>query len=540
MQFEFTIPTANEATTVTLMSGSSAVFVGANGGGKTRLAVHIETTIAANAHRISAHRSLIMNPKVAKISEMEALGGLRYGATVKDQQNLRHREGSRWRNKAATHLLSDFDFLMQALFAEQANTSLKAYHANKPGVVASAEPFKVTRMDELKGIWERLLPHRVLTITGDDISVTPAIGGDPYDASEMSDGERAIFYMIGQTLVAAKNQLLIIDEPELHMHPSIMAKLWDELEAARPDCAFVYITHDLNFATNRSAQKFVVRDYEPLPTWTIDAVPSDSGFSEELATLILGSRRPILFVEGGYTSLDLAIYRACYPDWTVVPRSSCTEVIHSVVTMRNNASLTRVTCSGIVDGDDYDQGDKDRLAELGIRVLPVAEVENLLLLPSVTAAIADHEGHVGQAAVDKQSALAAAVFTTLDTDQKIEKVVIEYCKRRIDRALKKVDLSDSSDLAHLLEKYCQSTAEIVIPEIAARRTQEIKSAIEADDLTKLLEYYENKGLLAHLSSHLRNQRKDQFEDWVVRSMRNDKCPALKDALSAVLPNVTAG
>jgi len=124
----------------------------------------------------------------------------------------------------------------------------------------------------------------------------------------MSDGERAIFYMIGQTLAAADSSLLVFDEPELHVHPSIMAKLWDELEAARQDCAFVFITHDLEFAASRVAQKYVIRDYEPSPRWTIEAVPENTGFDEEITTLILGSRRPILFVEGGENSLDLAIY----------------------------------------------------------------------------------------------------------------------------------------------------------------------------------------------------------------------------------------
>lgn len=539
MDFSFAIPTPTEDLTVTIPSGSSAIFVGANGGGKTRLAVHIEDMIQANAHRISAHRSLSLNPKVAKISENQALGGLRFGQPDPRNQTLRHRPGSRWGGKSAVHLLNDYDYLVQALFADQSNVSLIAYHANKPGAQDTGQTFQKTKMDQLAEIWQRLLPHRLLNISGDDISVTPTAGGAAYDASEMSDGERAIFYMIGQALVATADQLLIIDEPELHVHPSIMSKLWDELEAARPDCAFVYITHDLEFASARNAQKFVIRDYTPTPNWVVEAVPENTGFSEELSTLILGSRRPILFVEGGKTSLDLPIYRACYPDWTVVPRSSCTEVIHAVVTMRNNASLTRVTCSGIVDGDDYPQEDKDYLAGLGIQVLSVSEVENLLLLPSVTASIAEHEGHVSDAITTKQTDIATEVFATLDEPQKIEKVVVEYCKRRIDRALKKVDLSAGTTIADLQASYASATADVDIAAIAAQRTQEIEDAIAANDLTKLLEYYDNKGLVAIAARHLKNQKRDAFEAWIIRSLRNDTCPHLKVSLSAVLPTITA-
>lgn len=73
MEFKFEIPTGETTTQVTLNPGNSATFVGANGGGKTRLAVYMENEIGTSAHRISAHRSLTLNPKVPKISEDEAL-----------------------------------------------------------------------------------------------------------------------------------------------------------------------------------------------------------------------------------------------------------------------------------------------------------------------------------------------------------------------------------------------------------------------------------------------------------------------------------
>ena len=113
----------------------------------------------------------------------------------------------------------------------------------------------------------------------------------------MSDGERAILYMPGQVLVAEKNSVLIFDEPELHIHRAILSRLWDEAEAARPDCAFLVITHDLEFAASRAGKKFVVRRYQMPAQWEIEQIPDDTGFSEEVATLILGSRKPILFVE---------------------------------------------------------------------------------------------------------------------------------------------------------------------------------------------------------------------------------------------------
>lgn len=42
-----------------------------------------------------------------------------------------------------------------------------------------------------------------------------------YNSSEMSDGERVIFYLIGQCLAVPENGIIVIDEPELHLHKSV-------------------------------------------------------------------------------------------------------------------------------------------------------------------------------------------------------------------------------------------------------------------------------------------------------------------------------
>ena len=79
LNFQFSIPTDQEKADFELAPGNSLIFVGANGGGKTRLAVQIEEALRLRAHRISAHRALTLNPDVAKISEKKALMGLAPG-----------------------------------------------------------------------------------------------------------------------------------------------------------------------------------------------------------------------------------------------------------------------------------------------------------------------------------------------------------------------------------------------------------------------------------------------------------------------------
>ncbi len=361
-------------------------------------------------------------------------------------------------------------------------------------------------------------------------------GSNPtYNAFEMSDGERAIFYLIGQALVAKEESVLIVDEPELHVHRSIMSKLWDELEAIRSDCAFVFITHDLEFAVARTAQKWVIKDYDPTPLWTIEKVPEDTGFDEELVTLILGSRMPILFVEGDHSSLDMAIYRRCYPKWTVIPRGSCSEVIHSVVTMRKNANLTRITCSGIVDADAHD--DKKYLAKRGIKILPVSEIENVIALPDVSRAIAEAEDYEGPELEEVLNQLSEAIFETINSPEKIEKVVVRYCKRRIDQMLKNVDLSEAGTIDELEDDYCSRTEALNIRSIADQATDQIKQAIKERNLPKLLLYYDNKGIMAIVAHKLKKQKKNDFKNWLTRILRNNSVPSVFKAIRSQLPEI---
>lgn len=521
---------------ITLESGETVVMVGANGSGKTRLATELETSAGLTGHRIAAHRALALNPEVPKISEQTALHGLRTG-WADTRTTLAHRDGNRWGDKKATRLLNDYDFLVQALYAEQSNTALQTHAAARQGVLRGE--VNPTKLERLKKVWELLLPSRRLLLSADSILVQPTNGGQ-YSAADMSDGERAIFYMLGQALVAADSSVLIVDEPELHVHPAIMDKLWDAIQAERPDCAFIFITHDLAFASARPGKKYAVREYvhTPKPKWSIEAVPKDAGFDEELVTLILGSRRPVLFVEGTSSSLDAAFYRACFPDWTIIPRGSCEGVIHSVVTMRRNATLTRVSCSGLVDADDYAHDERSFLDSQGIGVLPVSEIENLVLLPSVSREIALLENYLDEELQQKLEAVKTEVFA-LASSAAADDVVLQYCRRRIDRALKKIDLSEANTVDKIAEECLRRTGMLDIRGIAQAARQRISSAIETEDLPALLQSFGNKGaLLSIVARHLRTTRRDSFEEWLIRALNNNGVPGLVAALRASLPQVT--
>ncbi|HGY9617668.1 AAA family ATPase [Vibrio harveyi] len=534
MSFTIEIPIVDGVKCIEIQNGSSVMIVGANGSGKTRLATYVEEKIGDKAHRIAAHRALSLNPNVSKVSQRQALKGLKIGSD-QDWAQMTHRTSSRWGNNAPVSLLNDFDYLLQALFAEQTNRSLETHNKARAG--DRSEPV-ATKFEVLSEAWHELLPHRDLHITGDDIQVSISGSSNLYSAADMSDGERATFYILGQVLVADEGSLLIFDEPELHVHKSIMSKLWDKLEALRPDCAFLFITHDLEFASSRVADKYVITSYNPQPFWEIGCIPQDTGFDEQLVTLIMGSRKPILFVEGNYNSLDLMTYRSCYPEWTVIPRGSCEQVIHSVVTMRQNSELTRVLCSGIVDADDYSSDDIEYLDGLGIKVIPVSEVENIFLLPSVSRAILELEGYSGVELTSKHNLYCTSILKSIN-DKQIEDVVLRHSKRRIDRALKKVDLTDAKSVEELSTVLGSKLSELDISTISNTKRQGIQDAVTKHDLSEFLKHFDNKGLLALAATNLKGCRLAHFEQWLSRVLSQQADNVVKRAIKAQMPEVEA-
>ncbi|MCI7719273.1 AAA family ATPase [[Pasteurella] aerogenes] len=525
-----------------IKSGETTIIIGANGSGKTRLAVYLEETLSEKAHRIAAHRALTLNPGINKIPENKAklellLGNSSWAKTANDRRT------ARWANKASTILLNDFDQLLQYLFAQQNNLAVANNQKFNQGIKITESE---TKLDKLKNTWETLLPHRKLHITADDIQVSGRDSeNSKYSASEMSDGERSVFYILGQVLAANENSILIFDEPELHIHKSIISNLWDQIEQLRPDCAFLMITHDIEFAATRSAKKYVIRNYFPDPAWDISEMP-DSDFDEQTITLILGSRKPILFIEGNNSSLDIETYRCCYPEWTVIPKGACKDVIQAVSSLQKlneDMPLLNLKCAGIVDRDTREQSEINYLNSLNIRVLPVSEIENIFSLSSVAEEILRIEGYHGSDLSNKLAEFKKEICNSISNDlsknNEFEQFIIKRVQRKIDTHLKKIDLSASATGEEMKQQLVSAITNLTEREIETWISDmkgKIQGCLDNKNLDQLLTIYENKGLLSKTASLLKSTKKDGFEKWLMRKLK-EKDSSLLKAIKQVLPSL---
>lgn len=534
------VPTKSGQYPLLIELGRSLVIVGANGAGKTRLGVFIEDTLPFDkVMRIAAHRSLHLSDKLSAVSFDRAVIGLRTGYIDSSSNFVGNRTSTKYQQRPAVTLVDDFNFLLQALFAEQSRAAIS--HLTEHSKNLEALP-PVTLLGRLVRIWSELLPHRKLMPRELDVQVglpdTDTEKTLSYSGSDMSDGERVIFYMIGQCLLAPENSVIIVDEPELHIHKAILSKLWDTIEAERADCAFIYITHDLDFVTARpAAQKVYVSSYIPKPQWEVTEIPSDTGLSERLITELVGSRQPILFVEGNRESLDATIYRSVYSKFLVEPIGSCTSVIHAVSSFASHSAFHRMGCiSGCVDGDARSQEEIDHLAKMSVYVLPVAEIENCLLMPDVFVELAKAMQFDDAEAQRRLRQLTEYIIE--DAVRNAEAAAVRFASRRLDAELKKLG-PNAKTIEDLTQKFEASLSNLNPKALAQAYLDRLNEALDKKELNSILEIYDNKGLLSIAAMTLGFKGREALSEFVARVLAAPKDNNLKATLRNALPKINA-
>lgn len=379
---------------VELEFGKPVVLLGANGSGKTRFSVKIEeindpkfrswnAEESIPIHRISAQKSLSIQDSISILDNDSSKRELFFGGSDQHAVKFNYRFGTH----PATFLLDDYNKALSLLFSQENMELQQAHIADKQAILQNEErPAPITTIvEKATSIWNELLPHRKIDLSGNGVHVL--FGETRYHGKEMSDGERVILYMICQVLVQRQNTLLIVDEPELHIHKSIVEKLWTMLENERRDCVFMYITHDLSFAMSRIDSSILwIKQYNGTD-WDYEILNSSefSELPEELLYEIIGTRQKIVFVEGEKNSYDNLLYQELYRDkgYHVIACGGCQEVIRLVKAKKVYQKLNSVEVYGIIDRDFRTEQEIEELRKDGIFCLSVAEVENLFLVPEL-------------------------------------------------------------------------------------------------------------------------------------------------------------
>lgn len=352
----------------------------------------------------------------------------------------------------------------------------------------------ITKIDLIQTLWEEMFPQNRLVRKSGFIELTSTSRtGDSYTAGRMSDSEKLVFYLIGAILYAPQEALLIVEEPETLLHTSIKNLLWDRIEQLRPDCSFVYLTHDIDFALSRHASKRLwIRSYDAdHQLWDYELIENNRNLPEELYMEILGSRKPILFIEGTETnSIDNRLYSQVFPDYLVKPMGGCQKVIETTKAFNSLKDFHTLESMGIVDRDRRTEAEIAYLHEQHIYVPNVAEVENLLLLEEVIKTVA--------ARLMKKP---DAIFTTVKQNvirlfaKDMEEQVILHAKHQVRKKLEMALNVKIHSFEQLSERVEEIHEHIQTDAIYRHIKQTFQSYIDTADYESILRVYNQKGIL---------------------------------------------
>ncbi|MDQ0454611.1 AAA family ATPase [Rhizobium paknamense] len=388
--FDTTLPLIDGSTLTLPVSSSTPLFVvGPNGAGKSGLISTLFRRNHAHAVRISAHRQTWMESNTVPFSPQDRIN---YELSVRGQDR---QPDARWKEWNAAIRSG---FVIADLIDEDNKLARRLADAYRSGneeeaVKLAAEPQPLAQITELfagSGILIRLAIGENSTITASKN------GGPPYSIALLSDGERAALLIAGTVLTAKKGALILVDEPERHLHASIVTPLLLQLFGKRPDCNFVVSTHELSLPVGiPTAKTVLVRDSkatgDDVTAWDLDVLEPDVKVDDATKKAIIGSRRKMLFIEGTSTSLDKPLYELLFPGVSIFPRRSCREVEHAVVSIRDAETVSWVQAFGIVDQDQISPDQHSSFNAKGIYPLSVYSVESLYYSPVIIAAIAERQ-----------------------------------------------------------------------------------------------------------------------------------------------------
>lgn len=218
----------------------NTVLVGANGCGKTSLANLLKRTLDIRDGIVIPAQKLLIIPKFSNtpnLASTKTYFEQYQNDILSDKVTFDAKQMDDFEYTLTKRYGSEMVKVLGILLGERQVMINRGAAKVKDGQNIVFDDIRST-LDDVMVIWNGLIEHRQLDCDENNL-LKIKYEDTSYDAHEMSDGERVIIYHTGRVLLAPKNSLIIVDEPEIHLHKTIANKLWDDLEARRKDCTFI-------------------------------------------------------------------------------------------------------------------------------------------------------------------------------------------------------------------------------------------------------------------------------------------------------------
>lgn len=250
---------------------------------------------------------------------------------------------------------------------------------------------------------------------------------------------------------------------------------------------FIYLTHDIDFASTRMAKKCWLKSYASgiLEDWDLEPI-SEHDIPEALLMKILGSRKKVLFCEGKKNSLDCQIFELLFPEFTITPVASCKDVINYTRAF-NKIESKYAEAFGIIDRDFRTTEQLDKLKTEKVFSYSVAEIENLFLLEDFIKGFADYKNEPCEISKIKDNIMG--LFK-----RDVQQQASFYITQKINYYFREYQVKKGKTIDEVENAFTSFISEIHIREWFDERVQVLNEIVDDNNYSGAILVYNNKGL----------------------------------------------
>lgn len=460
-------------------------LVGSNGSGKSAFASFMKDSLSDKIMVIPAQKYLYYQHNPSSIEDLNK-EYLMEKLNINYSKKFYEPIGEGGYHYLNSNLEKQFTTLIISTINEYVDTSMKMQEGifSEAGI-RNGEYIYI----KFKSIWKSLIPKIQWDPNFVKRTINPIINDNiPYDINNMSDGEKAIVYYLLSVLNAKENSIIIVDEPETYLNPSIYKKMWDLLEEERDDCKFIYISHSIEFINSRYNQDlYWIKSFDGSTNWQINPISEKEKekLPTELLTELLGSAKPIIFCEGSNNSLDYKVYSKLFDgEANIIPVKGHLNVI-SYTKAYNNLPNKNNIASGIIDRDQHSNNQLSKWREDNIFPIEFNEIEMLLLNEEVMKATLNANFYENNKNREKIVTFKNKFLGILK--KRKTKILNEFRKNKIDSFLKSERVEDKTKLTNeiigdITQKLCNLNVEQYIDNLG----KEIDTICESENYREAL------------------------------------------------------
>lgn len=466
----------------------NTVIVGKNGSGKSSFASFFKNSFSDNIVVIPAQKYLVYKPLhdhkslTMNCEGLSLIQGRDYISDLRKSEDV-------------YNILSSIEDVFSNLITTFCNEEIKKglnYYYKK-----STEGTENSLLTQVNNVLSNIIPGVQVQINSDCRCIDISKANNTYNVNAMSDGEKVTLYYILHVILASKDSYIIVDEPETFLNTSVANRLWNSLEEIRPDCKFIYLSHNINFIMSRKLAKLIwCVEYTYPNKWVLEDVEfQDSLLPKELMISLLGTQKTILFCEGIVDEVsDYSFYSSLFSDKVFVyPVGGHREVIQYVRKFNSSLLNGYYNAVGIIDHDFLSEETIDDYLKDKIFTLPFNEIEMALLcdelLENVVSLYADDSTTKAKIARFKEEA-----FELLKSNK--GKIVSENVKYYIEEQITTYKITNAQNFETIIDGVNGWFNELKEKDLFKLYDDKISSIIEHKDYNEFLKISSLKSVLS--------------------------------------------